>query len=122
MGMMFATEIIRGNIHINRVRRVNLTSWSWLAAEGKSIFPCPRSRLKIWLREMGSALPPPVGLSFLMLRLNLLLTHGIPPVFQDGVHILLYNTVYRHGVSPKFIMSRNYVPMAFTAESPVAGR
>ena len=32
----------------------------------------------------------------------------------------IYETAIRHRVSPEFIGSRNYVPMAFTAESPPA--
>ena len=36
---------------------------------------------------------------------------------RGGVH---YETAIRHRVSPKFIGSRNCVPMAFTAESPPA--
>ena len=30
--------------------------------QGKLIFPCPRSRLKIWSRKTGSAVPPRVSL------------------------------------------------------------
>ena len=45
-----------------------------------------------------------------------MLTYGIPPEFRGGVH---YETAIRHRVSPEFIGSRNCVPMAFTAESPV---
>ena len=41
-----------------------------------------------------------------------MLTHGIPPDFP-------ISAVVRHRVSPEFIWSRNCVPMAFTAESPV---
>ena len=52
-----------------------------------------------------------------ILRLNLVLTYGIPPEFRGGVH---YETAIRHRVSPEFIGSRNCVPMAFTAESPPA--
>ena len=32
----------------------------------------------------------------------------------------IYETAIRHRVSPEFIGSRNCVPMAFTAESPLA--
>ena len=34
------------------------------------------------------------------LRLNLVLTHGIPPAFRDGVH---FHTVKYHRVGPEFI-------------------
>ena len=78
----------------------------------KYTFPFPRSRLKIWFRETGST-----ACSFSTLRLNLGLTHEVPHDFRDGAHI------YRQpplDVSPKLIGSRNHVPIAFTAESPLA--
>ena len=46
-------------------------------------------------------------------------TYGIPPEFRGGLHIFI-ETDIRHRVSPKFIESRDCVPMAFTAESPPA--
>ena len=79
---------------------------------------CPRSRLTIWSRETGSTILSRVSLcSFSTLRLNLVLTCGIPPDFRGGVHIFI-KTSLRHRVNPEFIGSRNCVPMAFTAESP----
>ena len=33
-----------------------------LVEQGKRILPCPRSRLRIWSRETGSAVPSGVGL------------------------------------------------------------
>ena len=55
--------------------------------------------------------------SFSTLRLNLVLTRGIPAAFHEGVHIYTAN---RYKVSPKFIGSRYCVPMAVTAKSPLA--
>ena len=52
-------------------------------------FPCPRSRLKIWSRETGLAVPSHVSLLISILRLNLVLTYGIPPDFRDGVHLFI---------------------------------
>ena len=49
-------------------------------------FPCPRSRLRIWSREMGSTVPSRVSLLISILRLNLVLTYGVPPDFRSGVH------------------------------------
>ena len=49
--------------------------------------PCPRACLRIWSREMGSAVPSRVSLLISILRLNLVLTYGIPPVFRGGVHL-----------------------------------
>ena len=74
------------------------------------------SCLRIWSRETGSAIPPRVSLLVSILRLDLVLTYGIPPEFRSGVHYL-FRTAIRHRVSPEFIGSRNCVPMAFTAES-----
>ena len=67
----------------------------------------------------GSAFPSSVSLLISILRLNLVLTYGIPPDFRDGVH-LFFLTAVRHRVSPELIGSRICVPMAFTAESPPA--
>ena len=43
----------------------------------KLIFPCLRTRLRIWSRETGSAVPSLVSLLIFILRLNLVLTHAI---------------------------------------------
>ena len=50
-------------------------------------FPCPRACLRIWSRETGSAVPSRVSLLISTLRLNLVLTYGIPPEFRGGVHM-----------------------------------
>ena len=50
-----------------------------------------RSCLSIWSRETGSAVPSRVSLLISILRLNLVLTHGIPPEFRGGVHLFIYN-------------------------------
>ena len=83
----------------------------------KCHFPFPRLRLRIWSSETGSAVPSCAACLFSMLRLNLGLTHGIPPDFRDNTHIIYQPPL---GFSPKFIGSRNCVPMAFTVESPLA--
>ena len=64
-----------------------------------------------------TAVPPRVSLLISILRLNLVLTYGIPPEFRGKA---IYETAIRHRVSPESIGSRNCVPMAFTAESPQA--
>ena len=58
-----------------------------LAEQGKRIFPYTRSRLRTWFRETGSAVPSRVRLLISILRLNLVLTYGIPPEFRGGVHL-----------------------------------
>ena len=49
---------------------------------------CPRSCLTIWSRETVSAIPSRVSLLISILRLNMVLTHGIPSEFRGGVHII----------------------------------
>ena len=44
-----------------------------------------RSRLRIWSRETGSAVPSRVSLLISILRLKLVLTYGIPLDFRSGV-------------------------------------
>ena len=41
----------------------------------------------VWPRETGSAFPSRVSLLISILRLNLVLTYGIPPEFRGGVHL-----------------------------------
>ena len=55
------------------------------------IFPYPRSRLRIWSRETGSAVPSRVSLLISILRLNVMLTYGIPPEFRAGVYLFIQN-------------------------------
>ena len=42
---------------------------------------------EIWSRETGSTVPSRVSLLFFKLRLNMVLTYGIPPDFRGGVHL-----------------------------------
>ena len=62
-------------VWINRVKGCQPCSWS--AEQRKLIFPCPRSRLRIWPRETGSAVPSRVSLLISILRLNLVYIHLI---------------------------------------------
>ena len=54
------------------------------------MFPCPPSHLRIWCRETGSAFPSCVSLLISILRLNLVLTYGIPHDFRGGLHLFIY--------------------------------
>ena len=56
---------------------------------GNASPPRLRSRLTIWSRETGSAVPSRVILLVPMLRLNLVHTCGIPPEFHGGVHFFI---------------------------------
>ena len=62
-----------------------------LNKENKHFSLCPRSRLGIWSRETGSAVPSRVRLLISILRLNLVLTYGIPPEFRGGVYLFILN-------------------------------
>ena len=64
-------------------------SCSWSAEQGKWIFPCLRSRLSFWSRDMVSEVPSRVSLVIPILRLNPVLTCGIPPDFCGGVHLFI---------------------------------
>ena len=55
----------------------------------KGFLPCPRSHLRTWSRDTGSAVPYLVRLLIAILRLNLVLTCGIPPEFRGGLHEVL---------------------------------
>ena len=94
------------------------------------MIPCPRSRLRIWSRGTGSAVPSSVSLLISTHRLNLMPTHGIPselsacsspstlwlnlvltyeipPEFRGGVHSFI-KTAIRHRVGTEFIRSCNF--------------
>ena len=47
-----------------------------------------------WSRETGSAVPSRVSQFIFILRLNLVLTYGIPPEFRGGVHSLSVQIMY----------------------------
>ena len=85
--LMVITYYYSKIVRINRVRLpILLVVRS--AERGKlMLFPCPRSRLRIcWSREKtGSAVTSRVSLLISILRLNLVLTYGIPPEFRGGV-------------------------------------
>ena len=83
---------------VARVARVWINRvCTWSAEQGKSIFPCPRSRLRIWSRETGSVVPSRVSLFTSILRLNLVFTYGIPPELRGGVHLFILKPPYATG-------------------------
>ena len=95
---------------------------SWSAQQGKLIFPCPRSRRRIWSRETGSAAPSRVSLLILHTQAEsgaCLRDSSRVPWRRPFIYI---KNATRHRVSPEFIGPRKCVPMAFTAESPPAQR
>ena len=44
---------------------------------------------EIWSRETGSAVPCRVSLLISILRLNSVLTCGVPPEFRGGIHLCI---------------------------------
>ena len=84
-----STVVVVARIRINLVRRLPiLLVVSWTAKnEYISLSPFVPT---IRSRETGSAVPSRVSLLIIsILRLNLVLTHGIPPEFRGGVHLFL---------------------------------
>ena len=76
---------------LNRENNIPLSpcvSENLVSRDGFSPSPCPRACLRIWSHETGSAVPSRVSLLISMLRLNLVLTYGIPPEFRGGVHMM----------------------------------
>ena len=106
-------------VWINRVRLPILT---WSAEQGKIIFPCPRSRRKIWSRETGSAVPSHVSLFIFILRLNLVLTYGrIPPEFRGGVHLFILNRHTPSGQSQVYRVTQLRTDGVYCRESASTG-
>ena len=79
---------------------------------------CPRSRLRIWFRETGLAIPSRVSLLILHTQAESgAYSRDSSRCPQRRPYIF---TTTHHRVSPEFIGSRSCVPMVFTAESPLA--
>ena len=88
---------------------------------GKMNFHCPRLRPRI--RSCKPGWNVPVGVSSPILHTlaeSLVLPHGHLSFFPLCTTTVSTYTINRHRFSPKFIRSRNCVPMTFTAESPPA--
>ena len=80
-----------------RINRVRLPILHVVSSTGKlNISLSAFSRLRVWSRETGSAVASRVSLFISILRLNLVLTYGIPPEFRGGVYPIdlryLHNT------------------------------
>ena len=66
----------------------------------------PRACLRIWSRETGSAVPSRVSLLISILRLNLVLTHGILPEFRGVVHVFTQTGQYVIGSVPSYCVTQ----------------
>ena len=82
--MYVCMVITYSRVWINRVRLPILIVASWTGKMNIPLSPCVP---EIWSRETGSAAPSRVSLLISILRLNLVLTYGIPPEFRGGVHL-----------------------------------
>ena len=81
----------------------------------KMSVPCPRSRLRIWSRETGSAVPSRVNLLILHTQAESSAYSRNPLTAQlFATTASIYNTVNRHRVDSEFIGSHNCAPMAFS--------
>ena len=87
----------------------------------KRIIPRPRSCLRIWSRETGSAVPSRVSLLISLLRLNLVLTFGIPPDFHGDGHLFILNRHTRSGQSRVYRVAQMRTDGVHCRESTGAG-
>ena len=82
---------------------------SWSAEKGKTFFPRPRSRMRIWSRETGSTFPSRVSPLILHTQTEsdwLMLTHGLLSFLLLSATASIY-TVDCHRFSFEFIRPRN---------------
>ena len=106
--------ITYSRVWINRVRLPILLVVSWT---GKKYSPVPVRAWEFGLaRRVQPSRPASACSSPHSGWIWCLLTGFLP----SSAAASIYETAIRHRVSPKFIGSRNCVPMAFTAESPPA--
>ena len=75
------TALLHGHTYIKSMDQSGMVcqSCSWSVEQEKIIFPCPCACLRIWSRKTGSAVPSRVSLVISILRLNMVLSYGIPP-------------------------------------------
>ena len=65
--------------------------------------------MRIWSRETGSAVPSCACLLISILRLNLVLTYGIPHEFRGGVHLFIWTAIRHRAVSARLFSIRRSV-------------
>ena len=115
-GMLRRSRCVQIFVHLSFPVRTHPCSWS--TEKGKRFSP-----VQVGTRDFGLAIQfrpscPASACSFSTLRLNLMLSHGIPSAFfRDGVIVhlfIIYYLLYRQpppGQSRVYIRSRNLVPM-----------
>ena len=72
------------------INRVGCQSFSWSAEQGNDYFPALVRALKLSLVRRVRPSHPASACSFSILRLNLVLTHGITPDSRGGIHVYLF--------------------------------
>ena len=77
---------------------------------------------EIWSRETGSAVSSRVSLLISILRLNLVLTYGIPPDFRGGVHLFILNRHTPSGQSRVYRVTQVRTDRVHCRESDRASR
>ena len=83
----------------------------------RETFPCPHSRMRILFRETDLAVPSRVSLLILHTQAESgAYSRDCSPCPRRRLYIF---ATTHHRVSPGFIRSRNCVPIALTAESPL---
>ena len=70
-----------------RINRVRLPIPLLSPEKRKLTLPCRRTRLRMWPRETGSAVPSRVSLLISIPRLNLVLTYEIPRDFRTFIYL-----------------------------------
>ena len=95
-------------------------SCSWSAEQGKLIFSCPRSCLRIWSRETGLAVPSRVSLFIIHTQAESGAYLRDSSRFPRRRSFIYLNRHTPSGQSRVYRVSRNCVPMAFIAKSPPA--
>ena len=96
--------------------RYGLQSCTWSDEQGKLIIPCPRSRLRIWSRKAGSAMPSRVSPPILNTQAESSIINHQSDAYSRVLPISVtasIDTINRYHVYPQFIRSRVWVPMAF---------
>ena len=87
------------------INRFGCHCCSWSAKQGNIFFPSPHSRLRIWSRRLIRPLRPALARSFSTLRLNLVLTRGIPPISSTASnHTTVSNEIRKKKVSREIVL------------------
>ena len=100
----------------HHIQQIDLQSCLWSTGQGKMHLPCPRSRLRIWSRETGSAVPSRVSPLILHAQAESG-AYSWAPLFPPAFHHGVVSTPEKcHRVS----LTQNLRSNCVTTESPPA--